>query len=194
MSKMGLLNKIIESGRKNFFDPHVGDQLGGQKLKIKKSVSTISNGDEAYSFERDNEIKYNIKREISMPDMSSIISEGSLLEGNISVSGIMKINGKIKGDISCDSDIIIGEGAEVEGDITCVNLQIAGLFRGNGEISGESLISSTGIVYGDLITGELTINGGANVNGSITMNSNNAKEEFQEKIAIDSRVSLNSTA
>ena len=191
---MGLLNKIIESGRKNFFDPHVGDQLGGQKLKIKKSVSTISNGDEAYSFERDNEIKYNIKREISMPDMSSIISEGSLLEGNISVSGIMKINGKIKGDISCDSDIIIGEGAEVEGDITCVNLQIAGLFRGNGEISGESLISSTGIVYGDLITGELTINGGANVNGSITMNSNNAKEEFQEKIAIDSRVSLNSTA
>jgi len=191
---MGLLNKIIESGKKNFFDQNVGDQLGGQNLQIKKSVSTRSNGDEAYSCERDNEIKYNVKREISMPDTSSTISEGSLLEGNISVSGMMRINGKIKGDISCDSDIIIGEGAEVEGDIVCVNLQIAGLFRGNAKVSGESLISSTGIVYGDLITGELTVNGGANVNGSITMGSNDAKEKLQENMAIDSHVSLKSTA
>jgi len=178
-----MFNNIFNSNRKQFSGPesprevevtHPYPPSRGTTDAQEESSSTITDNTAEPTHSNYQETMTTMNN-----DSSSTISQGCLIEGNITVSGCLKIEGKINGDITCDKDIIIGETAEVDGNITTVNLQIAGLFKGNANISGECLISSTGVVYGDLIVDTLNVNGGANVNGSISMKSEEGENESE---------------
>jgi len=180
-----MFNNIFNSNRKQFTEPEDPGTVEGMqtyppsksKADLQEESSVLNHDDTAESTHS----RYQETMTTMNNDESSTISKGCLIEGNITVSGCLKIEGKITGDITCDKDIIIGESAEVDGNITTVNLQIAGLFKGNASISGECLIASTGVVYGDLRVDTLNVNGGANVNGSISMRSDEEETESDKE-------------
>jgi len=99
----------------------------------------------------------------------NILAQGAALTGNITVDGELKIYGKVLGDIISSSSVIIGESGLVEGNVKAAGMEVAGTFRGNAEVTGEFLVSSTGKIFGDLLIGTINVNAGAKMNGSILM-------------------------
>ena len=57
---------------------------------------------------------------------NNIIGEGSVLKGNLSTSGNIRLEGKVIGDISSDSKVACGETSIVDGNVIAENAEIAG--------------------------------------------------------------------
>lgn len=101
----------------------------------------------------------------------SVLQKGTVLEGNITTQNAIRIDGKIVGNITCASTVIIGESGVVEGDIKADAMQIAGSLKGSVDIKNEFSVASTASVDGDLVMGSLNISEGAKLCGSIRMKS-----------------------
>lgn len=97
---------------------------------------------------------------------TTIITEGTLFEGNIHGDDSVHIDGHIIGNISVDNGVIIGKSGIVQGDIKADKIIISGKL--SGSIACEDLeIMNGGVVVSDKIdTSNVIING--SVTGSIT--------------------------
>ena len=66
----------------------------------------------------------------STSDEATVISKGVKIEGKLSCSGSIRLDGEVKGDISSQSAVIIGENGKVNGQINAENITIGGQVTG----------------------------------------------------------------
>ena len=98
----------------------------------------------------------------------SIIGEGTIFEGNISVQGSLRIDGVFKGTIKCDA-FYVGRSAEVTAEIEANRSVIGGKIHGNLVSPMSAEIEETAEIIGDVRTESLTIAEKAVVHGFIDM-------------------------
>lgn len=91
----------------------------------------------------------------SGPDTVSVLGRGMLITGNITCSGSMQILGRVNGDIHATS-LDIGEGAQVEGNVTAQEIVIHGKFKGTIHANNVRL-QGTAAVDGEILNKSLTI-------------------------------------
>ena len=99
----------------------------------------------------------------------TIIGADVVLTGNLKSSGNVQINGRVKGKITTDADILIGETAQIDGSIKCRTAVINGQIQGNIETAEDLEIAPTGKIFGDVITQNLIIKKGSIFIGKSTM-------------------------
>lgn len=103
----------------------------------------------------------------SFKSMPSIIAKDLKIDGNITGSGLLEIEGFIKGQVKGNSVIIREEGL-VEGEIIANSLNIQGQF--NGTIRAKNItISSKAKVLGHIEYGSLSVEDGANIDGQFKL-------------------------
>ncbi|MBP3966302.1 bactofilin family protein [Paenibacillus lignilyticus] len=113
---------------------------------------------------------FNWKRDkISAKLTDTFIGEGTIVEGTIRSAGGVRLEGQLRGDISCDGDVVVGESGFAISNITARNVILAGQVTGNVHITGKLTISATGKLYGDLTAATLTIEDGGLFQGKSTM-------------------------
>lgn len=107
--------------------------------------------------------------------VDTLIGSATNMSGNINASGTVRIDGIYTGDITTDSDVIIGQEGMVKGNITSDTVSISGTVEGN--INSENLIEvlATGKLFGDIQTQKLSISNGAVFNGKCSMVSEEVK-------------------
>ena len=89
------------------------------------------------------------------PDMVSTLGSGMLITGNILCAGSLQICGRVIGDIHA-SQLVICEGAKVEGKVIAPDLIIQGAF--SGTINGNNVkLQSTAVVEGEIFNKSLII-------------------------------------
>ena len=89
------------------------------------------------------------------PDMVSTLGSGMLITGNILCAGSLQICGRVIGDIHA-SQLVICEGAKVEGKVIAPDLIIQGAF--SGTINGNNVkLQSTAVVEGEIFNKSLVI-------------------------------------
>ena len=89
----------------------------------------------------------------------STLSAGVNYEGNISGSGELQVDGKLKGDIRV-ARVVVGENGSVEGNVAADVVEIRG--RVSGTLAGKSVkLFSTSRVEGDITQEQLSIEQGA---------------------------------
>ena len=113
---------------------------------------------------------------------STIIGNGTVLEGNIETVGNIRIEGKAIGNIVCKSKIALGESSMVDGNILAQNAEIAGEVKGVVEISDMLILKSTAVVHGDIITNKIIIESGATFNGQCKMGASVKEIKIGESI------------
>src|SRR6185436_542519 len=86
---------------------------------------------------------------------SNVIGKGTTIEGNIETSGNIRIEGKVIGNIKSRSKIALGNGSQVEGNITAQNADIEGHVKGKIDLMEILVLKSTSVVTGDISTGKL---------------------------------------
>ena len=99
----------------------------------------------------------------SSPDAVSALGRGMLVTGNIICAGTVQIFGRVVGDIHA-SNLVICEGAHVEGNVTAQEAVIQGFFKGTIHANSVKL-QSTAVVDGEILKQSLTIEPNAQFEG-----------------------------
>jgi cytoskeletal protein CcmA (bactofilin family) len=108
------------------------------------------------------------KVELDQQVISTLISEGCVLDGNLKAPAFVRIEGQITGDVTIDEGLILGEKGLVRGNIVTKEIIIYGTVYGN--IHSHSLeIRSTGRITGDIKTTILQVEQGGAHNGKLSM-------------------------
>jgi cytoskeletal protein CcmA (bactofilin family) len=101
------------------------------------------------------EVRFSDAAPSGKPEIVSTLGHGMLVTGNIVCTGAMHIFGRVVGDIHA-SQLVICEGAKVEGKIVAPDLVVQGEFKGT--ISGNNIkLQSTAVVDGEIFNKSLTI-------------------------------------
>lgn len=98
----------------------------------------------------------------------SIIEKGTHIKGNINTDGNVYVNGTLEGNITSTSKVSLGQDGKVIGELKAENAIIEGTFDGKLVIQEQLIIKGTGNVKGDVSTGSIVVDNGAQCNYNIT--------------------------
>ena len=102
-------------------------------------------------------------------DIISYFAPATVIEGDIHSDGSVHIDGRLKGEIICNGDLILGETSKVYGSIKAKNVIVSGYFKGSIESTEGLEILQTGHVEGDIQGSKLTIQEGGIYKGKVNM-------------------------
>ncbi len=115
--------------------------------------------------------KNNSATRSAIPDSGAvnIIGSGTSIEGDIVSGGDIRIDGSLKGTIQTRGKLVVGPTGTVEGEITCRDADISGTVVGKVTVNELLALKATSKVTGDIQTGKLAIEPGADFSGSCGM-------------------------
>jgi cytoskeletal protein CcmA (bactofilin family) len=99
----------------------------------------------------------------------SIVAEDMTVTGDLRAEGVIRVEGRVTGNVSAGSQILLSEGAVIEGDLTTREAVLGGEVRGSVTAAERIEVQATALVHGDLATPRLLIQEGGRVNGAIRM-------------------------
>jgi len=102
-------------------------------------------------------------------DWIGFLDKGVKLEGNLELAGTFRIDGHVKGNISSQQTLILGENCKVEGQIEGNHVTVAGRFEGVIFAKGRVDIQAKGVVSGEVHTSCLVIEAGGIFDGRCHM-------------------------
>lgn len=123
-------------------------------------------------------------------DWAGFIERGVSIEGKLNVAGMFRIDGELKGNISAEKSLMLGENARVEGQIEANDVIIAGHFDGQIFAKERVEIQPKGVVTGEIHSPCLIIQPGGILDGRCHMLSSAAGEEQTISIPIRSTVQV----
>jgi len=88
----------------------------------------------------------------------NIIAQGTSIIGDIVSEGDFRIEGSIKGSIIAKGRIVVGTSGNVDGEITCSNADVCGTVTGKLNVTNLTILKSTAIFTGDIITKKYQLN------------------------------------
>ncbi len=94
---------------------------------------------------------------------------GTIIAGDVSTEGDVRIDGKINGNVQSKSKVVVGSTGVIEGNVLCQNAYIDGRVSGSIEVSELLILSKTALVTGDIKIKKLVVEEGARFNGKCTM-------------------------
>ena len=100
---------------------------------------------------------------------ATVISKGVKIEGKLSCSGNIRLDGEVQGDISSQGVVIIGEFGKVNGQINADNITIGGKVTGTVKAKDKVVLGSKANLKGDIATKALMVESGAVFNGNTKM-------------------------
>ena len=109
------------------------------------------------------------KRKSGAPGGLTLLMEGTSVQGELVAESDIRVDGNVSGRITCNATLIIGSEGAVEGEVSTVNMRVAGKFKGNADVSGELRLEATSVIDGDLTVGALDVEDGAKLNGKVFM-------------------------
>lgn len=103
--------------------------------------------------------------------IDTLVGVKTELKGDIAFSGGLRIDGKIRGNITAtgegNSTLVLSENAVVTGDIIVPHMIINGKVNGNVQASERIELQAKAEITGDLIYKVLEMSAGAVVNGAL---------------------------
>lgn len=101
---------------------------------------------------------------------ATIIGAGVTFTGDMSSTADIRIDGTIKGNVSCTSRVLVGAEGFVEGNVDCTQADIMGRIKGNVTAKDLLYLHGKAILEGDIYTAKLQVEPPASFNGRCYMN------------------------
>lgn len=96
---------------------------------------------------------------------TTVISNGTVIEGKMRARGTVQIDGQIVGTLEVEGQISVGPDGRVEGEILGDNVAIGGRVKGKVTARGHLHVVKSGTIEGDVYYGSFEIDRGALVDG-----------------------------
>src|SRR2546421_10299313 len=85
-------------------------------------------------------------------ELNALLGKGSSFEGKLLFEGSVRIDGKFTGEIVSTDTLIIGEGADVKGEIQVGSLVVVGDYNGNAKATKGVELKAPAKLRGTLTT------------------------------------------
>ncbi|HEU4698288.1 MAG TPA: polymer-forming cytoskeletal protein [Gemmatimonadales bacterium] len=99
----------------------------------------------------------------------SIVAPDMTIVGDLDTEGVVKIEGRVRGTVRAGAQVIIAQGAVIEGDLHAREAVVAGEVHGAIHASERVELQPTAAVSGDITTRRIAVLEGARVSGAVTM-------------------------
>jgi cytoskeletal protein CcmA (bactofilin family) len=99
----------------------------------------------------------------------SIIASDMTVIGDLETDGVVRIEGTIRGTVKVGSQVLVAQGAVIEGDLHTQEAVIAGQVSGAIHASERVELQATAMVLGDILTPRISIVEGGRVTGEVKM-------------------------
>ena len=109
-------------------------------------------------------------------DFDTILSSDIDFTGTLYFEKPFLIRGKVSGEISATSVLVVDEAAVVDADINASSVVVKGAVTGNVTVSDKVEISATGKLKGNVDAPEIAMESGCIFNGRCTMPDRKAVE------------------
>ena len=113
----------------------------------------------------------------SQSEAINIISERTLIKGDITASGDVRIDGELNGNIDAKGRLVIGPKGKLEGEINCNTIEVSGYIKGKIMASELLTMKASARIYGDIIAGKLSVEPGSLFTGTCSMGESKEKDE-----------------
>ncbi|MCJ7773129.1 MAG: polymer-forming cytoskeletal protein [Desulfobacterales bacterium] len=108
------------------------------------------------------------------PDVN-IVTEGTVLKGNIRSKDSIRMSGKLEGDIECEKLIWVSKSGKIDGMIKAMGAIVEGEINGKMELVKQLELRSSGRITGDIISAKIAMAEGCFYDGE--MKTTTAKEK-----------------
>ena len=102
-------------------------------------------------------------------ETETVIAPSVRVEGDFVSEGNVRIEGEVKGSISTERDLIVGEAAKITAGVQARNAVIAGELHGNLRVFDRLELASTARIYGDIQSKVLSVAPGAMMKGQLVI-------------------------
>jgi cytoskeletal protein CcmA (bactofilin family) len=99
----------------------------------------------------------------------SIIASDMTVIGDLETEGVVRVEGRVRGTVRVGSQVLVAEGAVIEGDLHTQEAVIAGQVSGAIHARERVELQATAMVAGDILTPRISIVEGARVTGEVKM-------------------------
>ncbi|MFN2399598.1 MAG: polymer-forming cytoskeletal protein [Gemmatimonadaceae bacterium] len=100
----------------------------------------------------------------------SIIAPGMKVTGDVETDGVVKIEGRIEGNVRGGRQVLVGRQGSVQGDITTREAVIGGRVQGTISASERIEVQSTSVIVGNIDTKSIAVMEGGKINGAVRIN------------------------
>ena len=99
----------------------------------------------------------------------SIIASDMTVTGDLETEGVVRVEGRVHGTVRVGSQVLVAEGAVIEGDLHTQEAVVAGKVSGAIHARERVELQATALVTGDILTPRISIVEGARVTGEVKM-------------------------
>ncbi len=117
----------------------------------------------------------------------SLIAVGTEIKGDFSSKGDVRIDGKIKGNVSIQGKLVLGKTSEIIGNIIAQNAEILGNIDGDLSIGETLILTTTSVIKGNIKTKKLIVESGSVFLGNCSVGANENDSKKTEPLNSDKR-------
>lgn len=106
------------------------------------------------------------------------LSSQSIIKGNCTIEGDLRIDGTVEGNIDCTGKIVVGTEGKINGNISCLHACLHGTIIGDAYVKEEFTLKANCVMQGNIHTTRLEIESLAKFNGAC--NTSEIKQDKKE--------------
>ncbi|HYW96252.1 MAG TPA: polymer-forming cytoskeletal protein [Bacteroidales bacterium] len=103
----------------------------------------------------------------------NLIGAGTVIEGNITSNGDIRVDGTLNGNLNTKGKVIVGESGKINGEVYCKNFELEGSIEGKVFTSELLSLRAKSKLVGEITTNKLAIDPGAVFSGKCDMSGSN---------------------
>jgi cytoskeletal protein CcmA (bactofilin family) len=101
--------------------------------------------------------------------INSLVGEGTRFDGEISLKGLLRIDGDFRGAVNAADKVLIGSKGRAECSIKAGTVVVGGILKGDIHAEDKVVVLSSGMVIGNISTPRLVVEAGVILNGECTV-------------------------
>jgi len=112
-----------------------------------------------------------------------IISKGTRLEGQFTSQENVRLDGIIKGEVKCESRLVMGDSGKIEGKVHTKDADIHGTIEGEITVFGSLQLRSTARIHGNITATTMSVEEGASWTGECRVGKAATTQSKKQKVA-----------
>ena len=108
--------------------------------------------------------------------LNGFVDSGCTIRGELEFSNYFRVDGRVEGTVRSRSELVVGEGGVVEGEVEVARCIVGGEVRGTVRASEQVLLHAGAKVWADIHAPALVMEDGAFLEGAVSMDSKDVKK------------------